>query len=254
MPVSSLIPSVDTIQIRPASEAFACGDLVMSNIPSEAVARSSMVSWSGDTINEVLIITFTILCILSLRRIVEVLPYIFKGISRLKWIENLEDSMRLSRERNTSAAILSIPLCLIFSRYEMYSPDIIEGLPPGLKTLAIIGAFLAYFIIRVIIKCSVNRHKADSSSFQAAFRCWDNFIILATTLLISADAFLYISKADLTTFQNVSYYITGFAGIVYLLREFQFLTKTCNQLAAFLYLCTLEILPAGLLVASAVLL
>ena len=38
--------------------------------------------------------------------------------------------------------------------------------------------------------------------------------------------------------------------IVFLIRKTQIMSNACGQVAAFLYLCSLELLPAGLLIAS----
>ena len=44
---------------------------------------------------------------------------------------------------------------------------------------------------------------------------------------------------------------TAFIYLVYLIRKSQILSMVCGPLQVFLYLCALEVLPTGLLVASA---
>ena len=51
---------------------------------------------------------------------------------------------------------------------------------------------------------------------------------------------------------KASYYVTGFLWGLYLIRKTQIMDTIDGQFTAFLYLCTVEIIPAGLLVASIV--
>lgn len=254
MPVSSSITTVDTVQIRPAAEAFSSGKLVMPDVPVEITASGGGATWAGDPVNEILIVIFTILCILFLRRIVNVLPYIFKGVFRGKWLENLESSMRLVRERNSVTPVLAIPLCLFASRYELYAPEFIEDFTPGIKTLVIIGVFVIYVLIRQAVLRFPGARRISNDSLGEAAHCWNDWIVLSSATLIITLPLLILTSASPTLTGRLSFYYIAATALVFFFREWGFLADESNQLTAFLYLCTLEIIPIGLLAASAILL
>jgi hypothetical protein len=59
---------------------------------------------------------------------------------------------------------------------------------------------------------------------------------------------------DDATIKTVSFYILAAFYAIFIVRKHQFLLSGCNPFATFLYLCTLEILPTGILIATDIIL
>ena len=113
MLLSSEIFSVDTVSIRPVSEAFHTGDLLMLTKP---VSVSDIVmGWGDFPVNRFFMVFCAIDIILFLNRFVSILPYIVGGVFNLKKIISLEDSVRLARDRGIAAFISTLIIFIIQS-------------------------------------------------------------------------------------------------------------------------------------------
>jgi hypothetical protein len=79
------------------------------------------------------------------------------------------------------------------------------------------------------------------------------FIFLMLLVLITVGV-LSLAGIESTIVRYVIFAESGLVFILLLHRSSQILSLSCNRLRTFLYLCALEILPAALLVVSAVVL
>ena len=250
MPLSAEITSVDTLQVRPAAEAFS-GELAAGAAGDAAAAAAS---WADVPLNSIATIISVILLILYLGRLVHVFPYVFGSILRWKEAVNLEDSMGLIRDRGACAAVLVVPAALLASRYGLYAPDLINELPAWMQTLAVFAALLAYILLRRILTRAALPRKINHDLYQTADRAGYNFFIVAVLACGAAAGCLSLMGAEDLTIRNILYYILLFFFLVFLVRRTQILSNGCSQFTAFLYLCGLELFPAALLIASAILL
>ena len=103
MPVSAEIFSVDTVRIEPVSQAFRTGQLNMSSVPLDVPVIAK--GWADLPVNWITIAVCTIAVIIFLNSFIGLMPYIFGGFLRWKEIVHLENSVRLTRDRNTIAII-----------------------------------------------------------------------------------------------------------------------------------------------------
>ena len=75
-----------------------------------------------------------IICILtvmlSVRRITDVIPSMLGCLFRWKEAFNLEYSVRLSRNRNITFIVLTVPACLLAARFRLYDPDFMSEMTP----------------------------------------------------------------------------------------------------------------------------
>ena len=248
MPVSAEIFSVDTVQIEPVSQAFRTGQLNMSSVPLEVPVIAK--GWSDLPVNWITIAVCTIAVIIFLNSFIGLIPYILGGFLRWKEIVHLENSVGLTRDRNTIAIIAFLIIVLVVSRFEIYSPNYLLLLSPDLRTLGILGAFVIFFFLRecIIILVSISARNPDQ--YRVANRAIYNFMIFVAVLLVAVIVIARVFGASYIVARISIIVALALSYIVFLIRKTQIMSNACGQVAAFLYLCSLELLPAGLLIAS----
>ena len=195
-----------------------------------------------------------IIGILLLGRIVNILPSLLGCLLRWKECLNLEDSVRLSSDRNVFAVFMAVPLCLVAARYRLYAPDFMTGgLSPEAYAACVAGVFILYCLLRLAMKGILRKPRMPEKIYKAACRSSLSFFCLSVTAVLI--------EAGICSFADVSADITRLVLLysllgVYLVaitRKFQIFRNYCSFLTAFLYLCVLEFLPTGILVISAAL-
>ena len=248
--ISSEITSVDTLQIRPVSEAFAQGQLFMHANTEQSIPVTDL--WGTSPLNWALMAFCIVLMLISMRRFISVLPTIWRPFFRWREIVSIEGNMRLSRERN-SVALASIFICgICVSRLGLFHNKLLSALPPGFQTLAIIGTLCAYLLVRWIAGVLTPTGKIRSETAKISGHGGTNFFILETFFLVIGITILAISGSCLPHIKTAAYIFTGLLFIVNLIRRYQIITQDCGFFTAILYLCSVEILPAALLVISLV--
>lgn len=252
--ISSEITSVDTLQIGKASDAFTHGALLLrpdGNAVTEA-PYTIPDTWYSSTLNTSLAAFSIIMLILFLRRLVTVLPHIAGGLFNWKKLLALEDNMRLSRERD-SVAYIFIPIaCLCISRLDMLQPNFMSTLTPGMKTLTESGIIFGFIILRAILIKLFPERKFRHDACRLGNNTWYDFLIVLVVCYLLLIVIGSFSSVCMIFSHKMSYYVTGILWAIFLIKKMQIMESIDGQFPAFLYLCTIEILPAGLLVASIV--
>lgn len=248
MPVSAEIFSVDTVQIEPASEAFRAGSLTMSASPADVSAVAS--EWADLPGNWIMIIICTVAAIIFLNRFMGLSRYIFGGFLRWKEIVSLENSVRLTRDRNTVAAISFLMVVLVVSRFEIYSPEYLLRIPPDFRTLGIFGAFIAIMLLRESMVTFLSAYTRNIEQYRISNRAIYNFIIFMSVILLVLVVIMLLFDINPLIIKTWSIITIALVYSVFLIRKTQIISKACGHVTAFLYLCILELLPAGILVAS----
>ena len=248
MPIPSAdIFSVDTVQIRPAQEAFRSGTLALPAGPDAPWIAPEPV-WGDSITNGILICVTAIAAILTLAQLVELLPYLVGGLFRAKPIASLEDSVRHARDRNILALVSLPAFVLIVSRFGLYAPRFLAPFSPGAQTLLILAVAAGYALLRGILVALL---RGPGAGYGLAARSFYNFFILTVLGLVLSVCILTIFHTNPLVIKRICWIEMGLTYPVFLIRRTQILGNSCNQFTAFLYLCALEILPTGLLVASA---
>ena len=117
---------------------------------------------------------------------------------------------------------------------------------------SVILGFTAFRALCYLIM--VNRRFGKETS-SAARRCAYSFFILLTfAMLILVGIFSITGGISARAARLVLLTVIGLSFLMSGVRSAQILAQHCNGLAAFLYLCGLELMPATLLVLSAVVL
>jgi hypothetical protein len=248
MPFSSSLYTVDTVQIHPVQDALTEGTLLGGVPPSDVPVAPE--TWGDSTLNCVLTVISVIILILYLRKLVGLLPYLFRAFMRWRETSDIEDSMRVMRDRNAIAAAMVIPFCLVCSRYDVWRPEFMDGVGFGMKTILCICIFAAFLLIRAALIATAPPVGRQRDCYNLSNRAIYNFFILTVILVvISCLAATAFGANDLAV-RRMAIIEGVVMWLVFLVRKMQILSRDCGQFKAFLYLCKLEILPAAIIIAA----
>jgi hypothetical protein len=226
---------------------FKSGRLLLENsAPLESPPAAEPSTW----LVSLLVVLFAVLAIATLKRFLQVLPYMADSYLRVRGSAALEGSIRVSQDRNLVALVLTIPAVLLVYRYRLYDPVIIRDLDPNFRLAGVTLALLSYVVIRQLIYLWV-RPRQRKDIFRQAHRVAYTYFIFLMLLALITVGILELVGMESAILRYVIYAETGLVFLLLLYRVTQILSLSCNRLRTFLYLCALEILPAALLVISA---
>lgn len=228
---------------------FKSGELLMEQSPSPAVETAGGQPW----LMGILVTVFVLLALLQLREFMHVAPFIWDSVFRARGSVVLENNVRVARERDLLAWILIIPAILFVYRFRIYDASFLSLLGENWRLAAIAGVLLAYLLLRVIMYI-VLKPRTRTDNYRLAYRASANFFILFMVPAIFGVTILFFCGCNDFIIRIFLYSLAGLAYLVFLVRKAQILSLSCNPLLTFLYLCGLEFLPAGALVATAILL
>ncbi|MBQ6761746.1 MAG: hypothetical protein IJP49_03255 [Bacteroidales bacterium] len=230
-------------------DVFKSGRLLLPDTPPEAPAPVEEVPLTGT----LLVVASILLFLLILRSFLTVLPYLRDTVLRARGSAALENSVKVSRDRNLVAAVFLLPAVLLIYRYRLYDPSFLQGVGPDIRLLVIAGVFFGYLLLRYLLsRWARPRRRYDD--YQMAYRAGYTFFILLMMLALATVGILYLAGVDDLIINRFLLIESGVIYLIYLLRRGQILSLSCNPLTTFLYLCGLELLPTALLVVSAVIL
>ena len=244
-------------------DPFKSGQLLLPDTPPEAVAAA------GEGLSlaaSILVAVSVLLFLLALRSFLNVLPYLSDNILRARGSAALENSVRVSRDRNLVAAVLLIPAILLLVaavllipailliyRYRLFDIARFDTLAPDMRLAAVAGVFLVYLFLRFLLyRWFRPRRRYDD--YQMAYRAGYTFFILLMMLALLTVGICYVLHLSDLTIKTLLLAEAGVMYLLYLFRRGQILSMSCNSLTTFLYLCGLELLPTALLVVPAVIL
>ena len=199
-------------------------------------------------------VLFTLLLMLSLRSGQQILPHLLRCLGRWKANIEIEDSLQLSRSRNLVALLLFVPMFMVVFRFSLYRPDFVDELPLLWRFPAVAGALAAYLLLRTFLNWQFKLGNYRNRVYTAANRSFYNYAILLFVLLAVLGALLSLGNGPE---RHVTLVLRLTALLFYLLivlRRGQIFASACGPFTTFLYLCGLELIPTGVLVATAVLL
>ena len=193
-----------------------------------------------------------LLTVLILPRIADILPNI--GASLLWWKENInvDTNIRLRRDRDMVAAVLIVPFCLAACRLKLFDADFMNGLSEELQLCVTFGVFAGWLMIRKAVYASLRSRKINSSVYHAADSSANTYFIVLCALTLTVCGIYSVFDISLTAARIATFWVSGTIYLLYLVRKTQIFSSVCNFFRSFLYLCALEILPTGVLIASAV--
>ena len=228
---------------------FKSGELLMEQTPSQPVTLAG----GTPLLLSILVTVFVVLALLELRNFLHVAPFLWDSVFRARGSVALENNVRVARERSQLTLILIIPAILFIYRYRLYDARFLQGLTDDWRLVAVAGVFLGYLLLRTLMYLFL-KPKRRADNFRVAHRAGYTFFILLMLPAIAGVTILYFFGANDFIIKTFLYFLSGIAYLMFLIRKTQILSLSCNPLLTFLYLCGLEILPTGALIATAVLL
>lgn len=231
------------------ADPFQTGRLLLPETPPDPSGAVEGIPFVAIVLVSVAILLF----LLIFRNFLNVLPYLSDSMLRARGSTALENSVKVSRDRNLVAAVFLLPAILLIYRYRLYDPAFVRALDPSLRLLVVAGVFLGYLLLRYLLYLWA-RPRRRYDDYQMAYRVGYTFFILLMMLSLVTVGILYLLHCSDLTVKTFLLVETGVLLLLYLLRKGQILSTSCNPLTTFLYLCGLELLPAVLLVLSAVIL
>ena len=238
--------------ILPAGQAFREGSLDLPAVaPSVAEAAPS---WIGNEVNSAILALAAVLFLTVMRDLKDLVPATAGCAIRWRGNLDIEHSVHLSRERNWAALTAVLFFCIIADRFSVYDPGFIGRLAAGWRLPATAGVFVAYLLFRRLAHLPFHPRKMHSEARKAVYSSFFNYLLLLMAALLPSAAILLVTGAPDRTARVVFLVECSIVFILFLVRKWQILKADCYFFASFLYLCGLEILPAALLVTSAVVL
>lgn len=234
---------------RPMEEAFRSGNLVMSDQAGRA-GEALAHAWGSYPLNWILLILSALVLAFNIPNLYRIFPHVAKSFSRWRWNFTIEASLQLARTRDNVAFCCIVPLSLVLSRYRMVGIDRLAWLGEDWRTLVVLGILLAYFLIRTLLYFVLETRTPSPANFQVARRSERNFLIILTFVMLGVMGILYAFGAEELTIRRCLYIALAIVYAVFLWIKGEILNSFCNPLTTFLYLCALEILPTGLLIAA----
>ena len=203
---------------------------------------------------DILTLLSLLVIICLLRRTIEIFPSLLASLIRWKESINLFNSVKLSRDRNMIALSMIVPFCLVVTASGIYSPSYMSTMDEDTRFGITFGVFIIYIVLRTLLERICLPKRRNAQMYRCACISAYTFFILLTILLLSLWGILSVLNANPSSSKDAMLWLSGGIYLIFLLRKTQISASTCSIFTAFLYLCALEILPTGALVASAVIL
>ena len=193
-----------------------------------------------------------LIALLLLKTMVGVFPSLVACLTRWKESVNLDASVQLSRNRDITALALVIPFCLTVTRFRLYDPHFMVGLNDNGRLAVTIGILIGWMLLRTFLEHLLRPRKGNPKAYGTARKAAYTYLCILTLLLILTGGIMAFVDAAPETIKTAMLWISATIYAVLLLRKTQILISSYSFFASFLYLCALEIIPTGALVASAI--
>lgn len=238
-------------EILPAAQAFKDGELQMAETVTQAVAGASG-NLSIGIVTSIFMVLFVALTIFTLVDFIRMLPLLLDSYTRKNSSLNIEHNIQTSRERNLAAFTLALPFCLLANLYDFYTPGIILFVNKEWRALVLLGVLGLYVLLRYLMSGIVRKpYHIRFDDWRAVQRGIFSYFILMVVLLGISIGIMVVFKSGDKAIRVVSYCEMGFIYLLSFFRCGNILKDYCSGFGTFLYLCALEIIPTGALVASA---
>ena len=239
--------------ILPAAQAFSSGTLEMPERLVEGYSVQAL-AWSDYPVNTALLVIATLLLLISLRVFLGIAPKLLDSLSRWKACVNIDASVQLTRDRNMLSVIATLPLALVADRYGFFSADVLNVIPDAWSSPVTLGIIIVWLLVRHLFfyLCLLRTQRPET--FRTAHKSFFNYWILASLLLTLTAGVISFTNIPDAAGRTILLYELAVMYLIALLRKSQILLSFCGPLTTFLYLCALEFIPTGALIAGCILL
>lgn len=191
------------------------------------------------------------ICMLLMKRLVNVFPSLVACLWRGKECFNLESSVKLARDRNIIALALIVPFCLVAFRYRLYEPTFIRNFAYDALMGIYFGIFFLYLLLRSVVSVLLHPKSIPQKTYSVSVKASFTFFAVLTLILLAIAGVSDVFDVKEQLAGTAMLWVSVVIYILFLIRKFQIFVSSCSVFAAFLYLCALEIIPTGILVVSA---
>lgn len=200
-----------------------------------------------------MLIVCALILLFILPEIYKLLPAMGGCLTRSRGNLEIEHSVSTARTRNNVARTLALFFVVIADRYRIYSPDFLaDWSDPWIRLAELAGALAAFLLLRRILHSvllNLGQHRLNSEAQNAVRHGLYNYFICFMLTALPSLCLLCIFNADdriirIAIWSELVIYL-----FVAFLREGQILRSNYGGFLTFLYLCGLEIIPLGALVA-----
>ena len=223
------------------------------HLPVERPAVPVSVAWADAPEHAWILIGTALVVLVILPELYKLMPAMLGCLLRSRGNLEVEHSISTARSRNLCARILAIPFLVAADRYQVYDAAFLAGWDePWARLGELAGVVASFLIIRRILHALLlgRRLRLDTDSTRAVNRGILNFFICFSILMMLSIIILYVFKASDEAIRLVISAELAFFWLLSVVREGQILKQKCGGFTTFLYLCGLELLPAGALIAS----
>ena len=193
----------------------------------------------------------TLVVIILLKRLINIFPSLMACTIRWKENLNIHNSLKLRSDRNLLALAMVIPICLTAYRYDLYVPPFLGPMSEEVKILTIFGIFMTFAILRGVLSLMLRPRGQSNDTYSAATHSSRTFFIILTLALVTIGGCASVFDMSANDTKNAMLWVSAAIYIIFILRKSQILLSSGSLFASFLYLCALEILSTGVLIASA---
>lgn len=227
-------------------------------MPGEAIDILVAVipAWDSSPVFQIMVLLSCGAIILSLTSVLDTLPMCLGCLVSWKECVHFYDYASNRRKCTFAARVLSIPLIFILSRFHLHPLTSFYGTSPLIMVLTTAGILLSYAILRyaaILLAGLVCRNGNSEQALEIAFYASGPFLMMAVLLMFATAFVCSLTGVDVLIVQNCLYGEAAFFYLLFLLRKAEILMSYRGFFTGFLYLCTLEIAPTGLLFLSAIL-
>ena len=235
---------------EPVQHAFKPSTLQLETHPVEHPVRD--LPWQAEPVNSTVSVFFIVLVMLNIRNFMEVVPAAAQALLRWRANFKLESSVHLARARNICAVLCGIPFCMSANRYAFYDPEYLSAVPSWATMPITVAVGLGYFLLRFFLAWQLEPRSRNREAYRVSNRAYYSMFVLQAMAILLTGMLLSMFGMDAVIIRRLYWVELAFFYGVFLIRKCQILSTFCNPFTTFLYLCALELLPTGLLAASAV--
>ncbi len=220
---------------------FPNGKLWLSTEPLRALSTPAL--WSENGVNVTLLFVCIALIIIFLRDFFILWNPILRCLALAKPNTELEYNIQLARTRNRVAIICSLLLLLICDRFSLLASSL------WLSAVIIAGYILIHSLMASILSWRRVPQYNKSASQHIVF----TYGIVLSVLMALTSAIWLIARWSEELMRLILVIEAGAVFLLLLLRQWQILRLSYRPFLSFLYLCSLELVPAAALVAMVLL-
>lgn len=203
-------------------------------------------------VTDILTLISIISVIVFLDRFASIFPSLMACMIRWKESLNLEASIKSGRERDLAALLMVIPFCLIASAFRLYDIGFMHGMDETARLAGTAAVFIAYMLLRQALMYALRPKKMNPKVYRAAHKLFLSFFTILALFLLAIAGIMSFADISPAVTRNAMLWVSASAYALFIIRKTQIFMSSCSLFTAFSYLCSLELIPTGTLVVSAI--